>query len=453
MRDEERPLTKDGRADAKRLGQLLRAAGRKPDLVVASPARRAADTAMLVYEAWSDQGKVTYEPSLYRAGLDGIATVVGSFSSEVGCAMVVGHDPAVSGFLAQLVGKPVGLPAGGLAELAIQADAWSRVGQPDSSAELVRLLRPLRQGVQSALRDRADDRRKRSKWFFAVADERVSDAAARAVELRLEDVLVCLTAVAEATEDDGEAVRKLRVSTRRAEAAMRAFRDVLPRRAVSRVREHLRGVRRSTNAVRDADAMLARLAPIAPADLVAVLRAQRHAAEHEVRALCRRTSADAAFARSIAVLGRKAREGRADDEATAIPFGAWARRRLAAASQRFFAATATDVTDVEQLHALRLRVKKLRYEIEILSCVCPPSVRTGAYPTLTRLQDYLGEVNDWAVTLQRLARLARSAPAAPPFDRVVRDAGDSSARARSELVAWWTPERAERLRSTISERA
>jgi hypothetical protein len=196
--------------------------------------------------------------------------------------------------------------------------------------------------------------------------------------------------------------------------------------------------------------LLARLAPIAPEELGAVLRADRRAAQHEVRALCRRLSGDAAFARHVASLTRKARAGHGDE--AAIPFGAWAQARLAASARRFFGGDAPELTDVEQLHDLRLRTKKLRYEIEILAAVSPPGVRADAYPILTGLQDRLGEANDCAVAVRRLEELASATSVprgTPAFDVLVREANDSLSRSRADLTAWWTPVRAEQLKRAL----
>lgn len=451
--DEDRPLTEEGRRDAERLGGLLGADGRVLDLIVSSPARRAADTAKLVAGSMGFAGTPDIEPALYGGGVAAIGAVVTSLSSDVSCALVVGHDPAISAFVERLTGVRARLPAGALAELSIEPAARSRIDAADVRAKLVRLWRPRRGSADVVARPPRGDARKGSKWFAAAADERVIVAAARAVEEKLDDVLDRLVRVAGAAEDDAEAVRRLRVATRRAEAALRAFRDVLPQRAATRLRERLRGVRSATNAARDADVLLARLAPIAPEELGAVLLADRRAAQHEVRALCRRLSGDAAFARRVASLTRKARSLRGDDDAAAMPFGAWAQARLAVSARRFFGSDAPDLTDVEQLHDLRLRTKKLRYEIEILAAVSPPGIRSDAYPILTGLQDRLGEVNDCAVAVRRLEELAGAtsfSSGTPAFDVLVGEANDLLSRSRADLTAWWTPLRAERLRSALA---
>jgi CHAD domain-containing protein len=131
-------------------------------------------------------------------------------------------------------------------------------------------------------------------------------------------------------------------------------------------------------------------------------------------------------------------------------FGAWARTRLARAARSFSTAVVLDLTDIEQLHDLRLGAKKLRYEIEILACVLPVGVREEAYPILTELQRRLGEINDGAVMRDRLQRLSRSMPA-NSLDVVLREVDAVLDRSRAELAAWWIPERLARVMREIRE--
>ena len=69
-----------------------------------------------------------------------------------------------------------------------------------------------------------------SKWIDAVqAGGRVSDAARISLEARLSTVAYWLPLASRQIDDDIEKVHQLRVSTRRAIAALRLYRDWLPR--------------------------------------------------------------------------------------------------------------------------------------------------------------------------------------------------------------------------------
>jgi phosphohistidine phosphatase len=453
--DEARALTASGRAEASRLGRALAARGIVPDVVVSSPARRAIDTASLVVSEADHVLPVQAEARLYGQGLEGLLAVLRDLPDDATCALVVGHDPEISRSLERIAGAREGLPPGGLAELAVSAAHWSRIGEAGGRASLVGLWRPRSRSDVRKQGPRERGASRATKWFAARAEERVAEAAARVVEQRLDAVLDRLAMVADESEEAEDAVRKLRVATRRAEAALRAFRDVLPRRATVRVRKHLRGVRGATNAARDADMMSLRLATLASEDLRSLMQTRQRVARHEVRALCRRLSSDAKLARSVARLLRESWQRSADSSSSPRPFGEWAAVRIERSVERFAAVGAADLTDIEQLHALRLRTKKLRYELEIFSSVLPTGARSEAYPILTGLQDRLGEIHDAAVILEQLAGFARfrsDAAMAGSLEELARAGGVLLERACAELALWWTPERLARLMDQIRVR-
>jgi CHAD domain-containing protein len=153
-------------------------------------------------------------------------------------------------------------------------------------------------------------------------------------------------------------------------------------------------------------------------------------------------------------LVRKMGDTRRTAGGIASTFGPWAKARILRSAIRFLDVAIPGSTDVAPLHALRLRTKKLRYEIEILANVLAPAVRADAYPTLSELQDHLGEINDCSVMVERLQALQRSMPGSamvPSIDVLCREVDAMLERSRAQVVAWWTAERAERLRNTIDE--
>jgi phosphohistidine phosphatase len=106
--DDERPLTPEGakkfRAAAKGLATLVD----PPDALLTSPLPRASRTAEIAAEAWGGVS-VKMEPAL--AG-DRFDRVFGAVSKHPGATLValVGHEPHLSGFLAQLLGAQGGAP-------------------------------------------------------------------------------------------------------------------------------------------------------------------------------------------------------------------------------------------------------------------------------------------------------------------------------------------------------
>lgn len=159
--DRFRPLTERGRRDARALGDAL-AAGRvglPPEVVVCSAAVRTSQTAELIVSTLGDVGGSDDVPldafrSLYGAEPAVVLRYVREIDEEVGCAMVVGHNPTAAEVVSELLGaagpeqtgadrhrlEAHGFPTCALADLRLDVSSWEDV--VPGCAELVGLHRP-----------------------------------------------------------------------------------------------------------------------------------------------------------------------------------------------------------------------------------------------------------------------------------------------------------------------
>jgi len=112
-RDFDRPLAKRGQRDAPRMGEWLLAQGLVPDLVLASPARRAQETASKVCKVL-DIGKQTvhWEPRIYDATRADLIEVLADCPTDRRLVLLVGHNPGLEELLEYLVRGSGTLPAG-----------------------------------------------------------------------------------------------------------------------------------------------------------------------------------------------------------------------------------------------------------------------------------------------------------------------------------------------------
>jgi phosphohistidine phosphatase len=130
-----RPLSDKGRRQSERLGALLAAGGDAPDLFITSPRVRAAQTAELVAAAVG--ARVVVDERLGgMLDLDTVAAVLHDAGpAERPC--LVGHDPAFSELLAELVGVP---------DLPMRKGAIARLGldgpRPEPGRAILRYLVP-----------------------------------------------------------------------------------------------------------------------------------------------------------------------------------------------------------------------------------------------------------------------------------------------------------------------
>lgn len=228
------------------------------------------------------------------------------------------------------------------------------------------------------------------KWFAAYEP---SDAAVGVAASVLADRLGRVRSAMQNAGDQhsAKAVRKLRVATRRADAAVRFAEPLAGERQTGRLRRRLRLIRRAAGAVRRSDVFAARLAPLittpsavelapAAAAVLGVLAAQRRQAAGEFARLLERARAkplafdllpvDGVTVESLAlgVLGRAAAEV-TQGQAAADPVA---------------------------LHDLRIRAKRLRYAAEVAAPVIGPTHAAGIIAAIVQLQDELGAVNDLA---------------------------------------------------------
>ncbi len=276
------------------------------------------------------------------------------------------------------------------------------------------------------------------KWIAGVSPaDRTADVAERVLRGRFQAVLHYLPLAAERIGEDVEHVHQLRVWARRAAAALCLFKGELPPRRRAWLLKQLRTVRRAADQARDCDVLLAR--PHAPGDeWVANLRAERATAQKEIVKVHKRLSrGDRLSGRVDRLLSRVKARRRGKRASRDSRFGPWAYARLHSEAERYFAAIPTLLWDDDALHPLRIRGKRLRYEMEVLAGAFPESFRTVLYPTLERLQDRLGEINDRATAAARLRAKLDEETLTDEMARLRRMADAEEAQLRLSRKDFW----------------
>lgn len=109
--DFDRPLSKRGRKDARRMGRWMRVEGLVPDCVIASPAQRARDTALRVCrELAIPEQDVYFDSRIYEADVPALLSVLGECPQTCHDVMLVGHNPGLADLLAWLWGENLVVP-------------------------------------------------------------------------------------------------------------------------------------------------------------------------------------------------------------------------------------------------------------------------------------------------------------------------------------------------------
>lgn len=277
-------------------------------------------------------------------------------------------------------------------------------------------------------------------------DTPVGLVAARTLRKRFDAVWNTLHAAC-SDPDQAENVHQLRVATRRALAAIESFRGCVPGKPRSWLEKRLRRLRKAAGEARDLDVLTERLEHDASAyvrgRLAAMLAKQRFRSHMPIREEMERCLDDEWESRIDGLLEQV--RGRRRQTA----FKTHARRRLKSMIEDFFDRADRKLRDNEDIHALRIECKKLRYALEIFSCVLPHQAEVRCRNSLEKLQSTLGDFTDHASAADRFARWARGPEAGPYRPLLValcEDEDRRADRARKAFCKWWNPSRRRALR-------
>ncbi len=133
-RDHARGLIDRGRANAKRMGEIIAGEKWPVDAVVHSGARRAKETALIAHAELPKGVPVAVDPRLYEATAAGFIAALRDLPESAQTAVVVGHNPSLAEAAARLAGDgdPAALdhmrskfPTAGLAVIEFDLDHWS----------------------------------------------------------------------------------------------------------------------------------------------------------------------------------------------------------------------------------------------------------------------------------------------------------------------------------------
>ena len=127
--DFERPLNKRGRKSAPFMGSILKKLKVSPDLILSSPANRAAMTARIIADKISyPLEKIRYNESIYEFSANTLIDVVKHLDDVVNKAMLVGHNPALTDLANYIGDKPISnIPTSGVFCADLDIPSWAKI--------------------------------------------------------------------------------------------------------------------------------------------------------------------------------------------------------------------------------------------------------------------------------------------------------------------------------------
>ncbi len=220
-------------------------------------------------------------------------------------------------------------------------------------------------------------------------------------------------------EVDADSVHQIRVYCRRVQSALDVLGEFVPPKHVKRIEKTLNKLRRAAGRVRDWDVLAVELGNIrdqAPSSeqlaIDHLLDQYRHRRAAGLEKLTRRVRridrkdfwewVGKHYPASLSI--EQVRDAKADERS----LGQLAAEKIRQELKIFERASQSYRTgDVEQLHLLRLAVKRFRYVLEIFAGCLGPNFRSSIYQPAARWQESLGAINDaheFAIRFDQLAK-------------------------------------------------
>jgi phosphohistidine phosphatase len=131
LNDFERPLNKRGHRDAPLMAGVIKKLDALPDLIVSSPAARAAMTAKIVSELLQiDETRLHFNHRIYEASPSDLLAIIRQTDNSVNRLMIVGHNPGLTTFARFLTGHHIeNIPTAGFYAIELLADNWQKLDE------------------------------------------------------------------------------------------------------------------------------------------------------------------------------------------------------------------------------------------------------------------------------------------------------------------------------------
>lgn len=141
LSDIERPLKKRGRKDAKQIARVIAKNDLIPDVIIASTAVRAKETAKILKQELGLEEKIKLSEKLYMGEPDDFVEVLKEVDNQYNTVLVVAHNPGLEAYLQIIDGEIESVPTGGLGYLVLVLDDWKDISI-ETMGDLIGFWRP-----------------------------------------------------------------------------------------------------------------------------------------------------------------------------------------------------------------------------------------------------------------------------------------------------------------------
>lgn len=127
MDDFDRPLNKRGKQNAPEMAQRLVSRGMVPELIIASPAKRARTTAKIMAEEWHyPKQAILLEEELYLCYASTFLKVITKIDDDFNAVAIFAHNPGITDFANYLTEeiRIDNVPTTGIFAIQADTDSW-----------------------------------------------------------------------------------------------------------------------------------------------------------------------------------------------------------------------------------------------------------------------------------------------------------------------------------------
>lgn len=137
--DFERPLNDRGEKDAPMMGEKLKKQNIIPDLVIASTAKRAKQTAKKIAKALDyDESKILWQEKLYHCIPSVFEEILYEVDDSIKTVFIVAHNPGITEFVNELSGQfhLDNMPTCGIVGAKFEAEQWNEFSRTNKTVFL-----------------------------------------------------------------------------------------------------------------------------------------------------------------------------------------------------------------------------------------------------------------------------------------------------------------------------
>lgn len=142
--DYDRVLTERGRRNAEAMGHYIHKRSGSPDLILASSAGRAHETAILAAQGLGyPEERIQADQNLYFAPAAWILNTLSKLSDRVNSCLYIGHNPGVTDLINDLGVRLDNLPTASAVCFEFQLDAWVDITPEKANFMWIKLAKEL----------------------------------------------------------------------------------------------------------------------------------------------------------------------------------------------------------------------------------------------------------------------------------------------------------------------